>query len=56
LKFLIRDRDQKFTARFDEVFRSGGIEVVRTPFRAPQANGGAEGSCAPSARNLSTSC
>jgi len=42
MKFLIRDRDQKFTQGFDEVFRGGGIEVVRTPFRAPQANGVAE--------------
>jgi putative transposase len=39
LRFLIRDRDQKFTDRFDDVFRSDGIEIVRTPFRAPQANG-----------------
>jgi transposase InsO family protein len=42
MRFLIRDRDQKFTDRFDEVFRSDGIEVVRTPFRVPQANGVAE--------------
>ena len=42
LRFLIRDRDQKFTDRFDEVFRADGIEVVRTSFRVPQANGVAE--------------
>jgi putative transposase len=42
LRFLIRDRDQKFTAGFDEVFGSDGIEIIRTPFRTPQANGVAE--------------
>jgi putative transposase len=37
MRFLIRDRDQRFTDRFDDVFRSEGISIVRTPSRAPQA-------------------
>jgi transposase InsO family protein len=40
--FLIRDRNQKFTGGFDEVFRSTGLEIIRTPFRSPHANGVAE--------------
>jgi putative transposase len=37
-RFLIHDRDSKFTAAFDEVFRSDGIRTIRTPVRAPRAN------------------
>jgi putative transposase len=42
MRFLIHDRDSKFTAAFDEVFRSEGIKVIHTPVQAPQANAYAE--------------
>jgi putative transposase len=42
IRFLIRDRDAKFTAAFDEVFRSEDIRIVRSPARAPKANAIAE--------------
>jgi transposase len=41
-RFLVRDRDSKFTREFDEVFRSEGIRVIKALVRAPKARAHAE--------------
>ena len=41
-RFLVHDCDAKLGHAFDEVFRSEGIKVIRTPVQAPNANADAE--------------
>ncbi len=42
LRFLIHDRDAKFSGGFDHVFQTEGIAVIRAPVQAPNANAYAE--------------
>jgi hypothetical protein len=42
VRFLVRDRDRKFTDSFDAVFEAQGARIVQTPIQTPEANGIAE--------------
>ena len=55
-KYLLRDRDARFTAGFDEVLRTEGVEVIMLPYRAPRANSIAERFVAQHAESCSTTC
>jgi hypothetical protein len=55
-RFLLRDRDTKFTRAFDDVFAADGIQIIKTPIQAPNANAVAERWVQASGGNAWTGC
>jgi putative transposase len=42
VRFLLHDRDANFSGPFDQIMRSAGVRVIKTPIRSPKANAVAE--------------
>ena len=55
-KFLIRDRDSKFTCAFDEVFAGNGMRIIKTPVRYPWRTPSPSGTWARYGASASTTC
>ena len=53
-RFLIRDRDSKFTTAFDAVFVGADIRIIRTQSGRPARTPSRNASSAPCAGNAST--
>ena len=53
-RFLICDRDTKFSLRFRLVLEAAGVKLVRTPYQAPMRALTRRGGCAPSRMSAST--
>ena len=54
VRYLVRDRDSKYTAAFDAVFENEGIAIVKTGIRVPRMNAIMERGCAHAEPNSST--
>jgi len=55
-QFLIRDRDSKFTAVFDEMLASNGVRIIKTPIRSPGRTPSRSGMWGRYGASASTTC
>ena len=55
-RFLIRDRDSKFTAAFDDVLAGNGVRIIKAPVRTPRPIPTRNGTWERYAASASTTC